>query len=242
MRSQTELPASHSVSACRVEVPARRPDFAAVRIRLHLECLRCRNQVVNRSATPRADRLSGGHRYQDESQVVKQFPEEAVLRRRAYFHALDLTGKAPPAPECLPPQGLSHRVLSVLVTSRTSGGVGWAGFTPRLERFSVGLIEVGACPLAGSVTTFLTTAVFSPGQRKLRVAYPERIVLDQHFLEFAGTAALVLHLGTEAGDVRDAHLERLAGRHIFRSSCPHRGSDRPPHRASWSGSSVPTVL
>jgi hypothetical protein len=30
------------------------------------------------------------------SLVVKQFPEEAVLRRRAYFHALDLTREAPP--------------------------------------------------------------------------------------------------------------------------------------------------
>ena len=29
------------------------------------------------------------------SQVVKQFPEEAVLRRRAYFHALDLTKDTP---------------------------------------------------------------------------------------------------------------------------------------------------
>src|SRR5262245_43934582 len=29
------------------------------------------------------------------SQVVKQFPEEAVLRRRAYFHALDLSKEAP---------------------------------------------------------------------------------------------------------------------------------------------------
>lgn len=29
------------------------------------------------------------------SQVVKQFPEEAVLRRRAYFHTLDLTKDAP---------------------------------------------------------------------------------------------------------------------------------------------------
>ena len=27
--------------------------------------------------------------------MVKQFPEEAVLRRRAYFHALDLTKDAP---------------------------------------------------------------------------------------------------------------------------------------------------
>ena len=29
------------------------------------------------------------------SLVVKQYPEEAVLRRRAYFHALDLTKDAP---------------------------------------------------------------------------------------------------------------------------------------------------
>ena len=27
--------------------------------------------------------------------MVKQFPEEAVLRRRAYFHTLDLTKDAP---------------------------------------------------------------------------------------------------------------------------------------------------
>ena len=26
---------------------------------------------------------------------MKQYPEEAVLRRRAYFHALDLTKEAP---------------------------------------------------------------------------------------------------------------------------------------------------
>ena len=29
------------------------------------------------------------------SLVVNQFPEEAVLRRRAYFHALDLSKDAP---------------------------------------------------------------------------------------------------------------------------------------------------
>ena len=41
------------------------------------------------------------------SQVVKQFPEEAVLRRRAYFHALDLTKDAPHAASRHRPQGLS---------------------------------------------------------------------------------------------------------------------------------------
>jgi hypothetical protein len=30
--------------------------------------------------------------------VVEQFPDEAVLRRRAYFHALDLTKGAPTRP------------------------------------------------------------------------------------------------------------------------------------------------
>ena len=29
------------------------------------------------------------------SQVVKQFPEEAILRRRAYFHSLDQTKGVP---------------------------------------------------------------------------------------------------------------------------------------------------
>jgi hypothetical protein len=30
------------------------------------------------------------------AQVVEQFPDEAVLRRRAYFHALDLSKSSPP--------------------------------------------------------------------------------------------------------------------------------------------------
>jgi hypothetical protein len=31
-------------------------------------------------------------------QVVDQYPDEAILRRRAYFHSLDLTGEPPPRP------------------------------------------------------------------------------------------------------------------------------------------------
>jgi uncharacterized FlaG/YvyC family protein len=50
------------------------------------------NQVV-------IDRDAGSVVYQvvdnRTSQVVEQFPEEAVLRRRAYFHSLDLTKDAP---------------------------------------------------------------------------------------------------------------------------------------------------
>jgi len=30
------------------------------------------------------------------AEVVDQYPDEAVLRRRAYFHALDLSKNAPP--------------------------------------------------------------------------------------------------------------------------------------------------
>jgi hypothetical protein len=32
----------------------------------------------------------------NNGQVVDQYPDEAVLRRRAYFHALDLAKGAPP--------------------------------------------------------------------------------------------------------------------------------------------------
>ena len=50
------------------------------------------NQVV-------IDRDAGSVVYQvvdnRTSQVVEQFPEEAVLRRRAYFHTLDLTKQTP---------------------------------------------------------------------------------------------------------------------------------------------------
>ena len=63
----TELPASQSVVAS--DAGARASDSAAV-------------QVSISSASV-------------SNQVVKQFPEEAVLRRRAYFRALDLAKDAP---------------------------------------------------------------------------------------------------------------------------------------------------
>lgn len=48
------------------------------------------------------DRAAGSIVYQvvdnRTSLVVQQFPDEAVLRRRAYFHALDLTKGAPTRP------------------------------------------------------------------------------------------------------------------------------------------------
>jgi len=85
----TELPASESVTAA--DAGARVIDSAAVRI--SLSSASTSNQVI-------IDRDAASIVYQvvDDrtSQVVKQFPEEAVLRRRAYFHALDLTKDAPP--------------------------------------------------------------------------------------------------------------------------------------------------
>src|SRR3954453_7754309 len=84
----TELPASESVTA--VDAGARVIDSAAVRI--SLSSASTSNQVI-------IDRDAASIVYQvvdnRTSQVVKQFPEEAVLRRRAYFHTLDLTKDAP---------------------------------------------------------------------------------------------------------------------------------------------------
>ncbi|MDI1265694.1 MAG: hypothetical protein PS018_20805 [bacterium] len=85
----TELPASQSVSP--VDAGSRAgTDSAAVRISISSASVS--NQVV-------IDRDARAVVYQvvdnKTSQVVKQFPEEAVLRRRAYFHTLDLTRDAP---------------------------------------------------------------------------------------------------------------------------------------------------
>jgi len=85
----TELPPSRSVSAADASARAG-TDSAAVRISISNPSVS--NQVV-------IDRDARAVVYQvidtKTSQVVKQFPEEAVLRRRAYFHTLDLTKDAP---------------------------------------------------------------------------------------------------------------------------------------------------
>ena len=85
----TELPPSQSVSAADASARAS-TDSAAVRISISNPSVS--NQVV-------IDRDARAVVYQvvdtRTSQVVKQFPEEAVLRRRAYFHTLDLTKDAP---------------------------------------------------------------------------------------------------------------------------------------------------
>ena len=84
----TELPASQSVAAS--DAGARASDSNAVHVSISSASVS--NQVV-------IDRDARAVVYQvidtRTSQVVKQFPEEAVLRRRAYFHTLDLTKDAP---------------------------------------------------------------------------------------------------------------------------------------------------
>jgi len=87
----TVLPASQSVAA--VDSSARAStDSAAVRVSISSASASVSNQVV-------IDRDARAVVYQvidtKTSQVVNQFPEEAVLRRRAYFHALDLSKDAP---------------------------------------------------------------------------------------------------------------------------------------------------
>ena len=104
----TQLPPSQSVSAADAGT---RADSDAVRVSISSASVS--NQVV-------IDRDARAVVYQvvdnRTSQVVEQFPEEAVLRRRAYFHTLDLTKDAPPAPPCNRPHGL-RRVTTHLSSS-----------------------------------------------------------------------------------------------------------------------------
>ena len=80
----TELPAAKSVTAADASVRARAESDAV---------------NVSRSRQVVFDRAAASIVYQvvDErtSVVVQQFPDDAVLRRRAYFHTLDLTRDAP---------------------------------------------------------------------------------------------------------------------------------------------------
>jgi uncharacterized FlaG/YvyC family protein len=87
----TILPASQSVAA--VEASARTGNESdAVQVSISPERASVSNRVV-------IDTDAAAVVYQvvdvRTSQVVEQFPEEAVLRRRAYFHTLDLTKDAP---------------------------------------------------------------------------------------------------------------------------------------------------
>jgi hypothetical protein len=80
----TELPAAQSVTAADASVRARAESDAV---------------NVSRSRQVVFDRAAASIVYQvvdvRTSAVVQQFPDEAVLRRRAYFHTLDLTKGEP---------------------------------------------------------------------------------------------------------------------------------------------------
>ena len=81
----TELPASQSVTAADTSAAVRNDVQAA-------------NDFVSHQAF--FDRASVSMVFQvvdnKTERVVDQYPDEAVLRRRAYFHMLDLTKDAPP--------------------------------------------------------------------------------------------------------------------------------------------------
>jgi uncharacterized FlaG/YvyC family protein len=85
----TQLPPSQSVSAADAGTRAN-IDSDAVRVSIS-------NASVSNQVVIDRDARSVVYQVVDNrtSQVVKQFPEEAVLRRRAYFHTLDLTKDAP---------------------------------------------------------------------------------------------------------------------------------------------------
>jgi uncharacterized FlaG/YvyC family protein len=86
----TELPANQSVAA--VDAGARAStDSAAVRVSISNASSVSNQVVIDRDARAVVYQVIDTR----TSQVVKQFPEEAVLRRRAYFHTLDLTKDAP---------------------------------------------------------------------------------------------------------------------------------------------------
>jgi hypothetical protein len=88
----TELPASHSVTVADASAGVRNDAQAAIDA--------ASSDTVSHQAF--IDRAAASIVYQvvdnRTNLVVQQFPDEAVLRRRAYFHALDLTRDAPTRP------------------------------------------------------------------------------------------------------------------------------------------------
>ena len=85
-----ELPANQSVAAADSSARAS-TDSAAVRVSISNASSVSNQVVIDRDARAVVYQVIDTR----TSQVVKQFPEEAVLRRRAYFHTLDLTKDAP---------------------------------------------------------------------------------------------------------------------------------------------------
>ena len=90
----TELPASQSVVAS--DASARASIDSDV-VQVSISNASISNASVSNQVVIDRDAATIVYQVVDNrtSQVVKQFPEEAVLRRRAYFHTLDLTKDAP---------------------------------------------------------------------------------------------------------------------------------------------------
>ena len=80
----TELPAAQSVTAADASARARAESDA-------VNVSRSRQVVFDRAAASIVYQVVDNR----TSQVIKQFPEEAVLRRRAYFRTLELAKGAP---------------------------------------------------------------------------------------------------------------------------------------------------
>ena len=80
----TELPATQSVTAADAGARARAESDA-------VNASRSRQVVFDRAAASIVYQVVDVR----TSAVVQQFPDEAVLRRRAYFHTLDLTKGEP---------------------------------------------------------------------------------------------------------------------------------------------------
>ena len=81
----TELPASQSVTAADVASSVRNDPIDVVEDFAHQAYFdRDAHAMVYQVVNDRTD------------QVVTQYPDDAVLRRRAYFHALDLSRGSPP--------------------------------------------------------------------------------------------------------------------------------------------------
>jgi uncharacterized FlaG/YvyC family protein len=83
----TELPASQSVTVVDASVAVRNDSQAASESISHQAFIdRAAASIVYQVVDERTDT------------VVEQYPDEAVLRRRAYFHTLDLTKGTPTRP------------------------------------------------------------------------------------------------------------------------------------------------
>lgn len=83
---QTDLPASQTVTAADAGAPARNDQQDSGSI--------SRQVVFNQAAASFVFQVVN----EKTDAVVTQFPDEAMLRRRAYFHALDLSKSEPSRP------------------------------------------------------------------------------------------------------------------------------------------------